>query len=138
MARRRTKAGDRAKFCASGFAWFGLLDELQWYDLTGVLELDDRRRVEIELVTLGTHGHYEGFLVTISSKDRGQLGQKVFRFRDYLATVTRKPDGDQRSARDELDGFKVIAHCGWDWYIVRPADTSEITIPIHDYIASWK
>lgn len=124
---KQTNVGDKARFCQS----FGFTIAIDWFDLQGIHHLDSDRRAVLELSTAGTHGEYVGFTVRIVSKTKGEIVCKCFRFADYLNARC-----DKRA--DYNDGFKVISHCGWQWYIAVPATTTALIMGIQTWIADWK
>lgn len=78
-------------------------------------------------------GHYVGFRVTIINPQMGPIDSKFFAFDDYLKQEERS---DKR--KDYAGGFEVIEHCGWDWYISVPGDTSYFTGCIEDYLFTFR
>lgn len=107
---------EKAKFMES----FGL-EGFEWFDLTGISEMDDDRRAVVRLVALGHADRYEGIHAEVVSKTNGRIAGKTFRFSDYLTLSEDQP----RPAAKRV-GFKapkVEGNCGWEWYILVPAST---------------
>ena len=118
----------KTTFCQS-FPW---KRKIQWFDLQGITLLDKTRRASITLATHGISPDYTGFDVRITNKQDGKIASKTFLFKDYLDPRKR---ADSRS--DFQESFKVVDHCGWDWYIAIPRDTAPLVEAIEGYIETW-
>lgn len=117
-------------FCAS-FPWAA---PFEFFDRQGVARLDGVRRAVLSLSTAGRCAdHYVGFDASIVSKTAGEIAGNFFAFDDYM--VERVDDRP-----DYRDGFKVIAYCGWDWYIAVPADAdlARYARAVEAWIELWK
>jgi len=93
------------KFCEGAFKW---RRPFKWFGKTGVVALDGDRRVRLDLITRGTQGHFEGFLLTILDKNTGVITSKRMWFKDYMQVPAHGCDSSTTP--------RVIDHCGWDWY----------------------
>jgi hypothetical protein len=124
----------KSNFCKS-FQWNPTavslkLGKIEWLDLTGLMDLPNKNVAKIELAQLSVDGDSRlGFEVTIFNPNKGKVDSKLFEFVDYLDPEKRK---DERP--DYKGPFKVIAHCGWEWYIAVPASTREFCAAIESYI----
>lgn len=121
------------QFCES-LPW---VNEWKWFDKSGVIRMDDDRRVVATLTIRGgsgvpTHGHYIGFDIEIISKKNGVITSKFFGFNDYLPANERK---DQRP--DYQGKFEVIDYIDWSWYIAVPKDERKFTRAVEAYIEEW-
>jgi hypothetical protein len=131
---RRVDKGDnmsaKAKFCAS-LPW---QVQIHWYDLTGVVQLDDERFAKLELCTRETAGVYRGFTAKIVNKTRGVIDCKTFLFDDYLN------DRNDKRSDYPLYGnhcFSVHSSCGWDWHIAIPNRPETFTQAIEFWIQEF-
>lgn len=120
----------KSNFCQKAFSWHDY--DIEWFDLTGVICLDDDRRAVITLEG-ATRGEFDSFHVEIMHKKNGKIQAKQFLFRDYLDFSKRL---DSRS--DFNDGFKVIESVGWKWYIAVPSVTKPLTSAIEKFIGSFQ
>ena len=101
---------------------------ITWFDLAGVREIDEDRKVVIEMVTQGYADHYVALLVRIVHKVNGEIVRKAFKFQDYLWPA------HTQSHRAYHNGMplQVIAPT-WDWYIAVPSSTA----PLVDSVEQW-
>jgi|SRR5271165_874061 len=124
------KANERQAFCEQNFKL--RKHDVRWFDVVGMVPLDDKRRARLELVTQGTSDHYEGIEVRIVSKTDGPVDRKVFLFRDY---VSERLGREKHSLEAEI---AVYGYVGWKWY----CDTKPVLAPlieaIDNYIATWE
>lgn len=118
--------GDKERFMES----LGWRTDFTWLDLTGMARLPGERIFKVELVTLGTYEQYEAVKATVLDRFYGVIDSKVFRFNDYLYPADEQPNPNAKFA----DGFKVIAHCGWDWHLLKPDCGVALTMAIE----KWK
>lgn len=105
--------------------------EIKWFDRKGLLPFTKNRVIEITLVTGRISGQYEGYSVSIVHKENGTVNSKYFKFNEYLPA----PSG---GFKDVNKGFKVIAHCGIDWYIDIPSTTEPLEDAIAEYVLMFK
>ncbi len=75
---------------------------------------------EIILSIHGTMGQYEGYLVKIVHKEKGEVTSEFFAFKDYL--VEEKP------MKENPYGLVIIEHCGSDWYMSSPTRLSHLNM----------
>lgn len=108
---------------------FRFWQRVTWFDLTGVRELDEDRKVVIEMVTQGYADHYTALLVRIIHKVESEIVRKLFRFEDYLWAAHKQPHPNYRKDMK----LEVIGPCGWEWYIAVPSSTA----PLVDSIELW-
>jgi len=127
--------GDKAAFCRSLDWGIGI----RWFDRTGIHQLGDGRLARIELETRGTSDHYPGFLVTVLSKQEGQVDRKYFQFDDYLsAKLEDREDGRGDYPLRGNRCYEVIGHCGFDWYIARPLGTRPFCEAVEAYLEAFR
>jgi len=107
---------------------FHFWQPVTWFDLTGVRELDEDRKVVIELVTQDYADHYAALLVRVVHKVNGEIVRKVFKFADYLYCSVTQP----HRAYHKGMPLQVIAPT-WDWYIAIPSSTA----PLVDSVEQW-
>ena len=97
------------------------------------LKFDKTRFISIELSTAGTHDCWEGFIVSMISKQRGTIAKQYFPFAQYL-----EPD------RSTIQGeIKTVTHAwksptvngGLEWYGPIPTDDSVQNMT--DEIQAW-
>ena len=84
----------------------------------GMRKLESGAVAKLSICTGGTHNQYEGLQVVIMDVRGGVLDSQKFMFDDLLKIGSRKPDAAM------VEGFKVIPHCGWQWYINTPTTSS--------------
>lgn len=114
--------------------------EIAWFDLAGLHKLDGERVAKVELTTRGTSGRYEGFFVTVMNKREGRVDAKFFAFDDYLSPRLEDREdarGDHPLGRGNVC-YAVVAHCGFDWHIARPADTRPFTSAVESYLEAFR
>ena len=104
---------------------------IMWQGKSGIWKLDEDRIATIALSVRGTHDHYKGVLVEITSKTKGPIKTKWFGFDEYL---TARSD----TRIDYKGGFEVIAYCGWEWYIAEPAHPELFTKAVERWLHSWE
>ena len=107
---------------------FHFWQPVTWFDLTGVRELDEDRKVVIELVTRGYADHYVALLVRVVHKVHGEIVRKTFAFKDYLNCSVTQPHPSYRPGM----ALQVIAP-HWEWYIAVPSSTA----PLVDSVEQW-
>jgi hypothetical protein len=126
---------------------------ITWYDKKGIIQLGNcavdslglptwqhdetlvvRKKVaEILIDAPHVCGEYTCYVVKIVNKDTGEIARNTFHFKTYL-----KKRFDTRSDY-KSDGFKIVEHCGINWYIAIP-DDKEVRImanAILKYIAEY-
>lgn len=108
---------------------------IKWFDRMGVYTIDDNRRAEIETVTSGTRGTYDAYEVRIIHKENGIITHHKFPMNTYMG-----PNDRVDNRRDCSENFKIIEHCGIDWYISRPSNdaTKRLRNAILDFIEIYK
>jgi len=126
------EASSKTGFCSS-LPWRA---RIEWFDLTGLVDLDHERHAKLTLTEGGVVGDYVGFRVEIQSKRTGSLDLKLFRFGDYLNPEDPAERTDRRS--DYPGPFVVVAQLGWRWYIAIPTHPEKFTSAIERYIDLWK
>ena len=109
-------------------------ESINWFDRKGVLQLNNGLMAEITLSTNGTKDHYEGYLVSVISKDRGQLSRHFFKFDEYMSESIEKTTEK---------GFKIVGYCckgKVDWYINHPTavEVRYLANQILSYINQWE
>jgi len=111
-----------------------LLSFLTWYDKKGVIQLGNDKVAEIVISTHGVSGEYSCYIVTIINKNSGPITSHTFLFNDYLKTRT-----DSRIS-DYSGNFKIVDHCGIDWYIAIPKDSEvkNMANTIINFIGEYK
>jgi len=112
------------------------LEPILWQGKSGVWKLDDTRIATIKLDTHGTHDHYLGVTVEITSKTHGEIKRKWFGFDEYLKQSDRK---DTRSdyPHGSNSCFCVLGYCGWQWYIAIPSKPQDFTKAVELWICCW-
>jgi hypothetical protein len=123
--------GTKSGFCSS-LDWGEWESEIVWYDLQGVYQLDEDRRVTITLSDRGYHDHWTCFEVAVLNKHQGEIASKVFRFVDYLGEPSNYGCGGCPR------GFQVVGHVGWKWYIEAPKSTLPLTQEVFSWINEFK
>lgn len=118
---------EKEKFCRS-FEW-GI--DIKWFDMVGYAPIDEKRRAKICLEGRHMVGDYSGFMVSVVDKTDGPVDGKWFLFNDYLSERS-----DDRG--DYSTTFKVVVHCGWEWYIAVPGSTRPLCAEIEKYIEIFK
>jgi len=111
---------------------------IRWFDLTGIHDLDEERRVKIKLATHGVQGSYPGFLVTILDKRVGEIDSKYFEFDDYLdQALSARTDGreDYPHGRN-CRCYEVSA--SWRFYIATPRATRPFCEAVEAYVESFR
>lgn len=109
--------------------------EILWTGLTGFTKIDEDRLAKIELADRSVRGEYNGFRVTILNKREGKVDETFFAFDDYLAKDLNKRLDDRRDyPLQDNPCFKVVAHCGWHWYIAKPRSAKPFTEAVEGYI----
>lgn len=78
---------------------------------TGLLGLSNNRVAKLVITTKGTHGQYEGLKLSVINKQDGVVDSQFFNFSEYLE-CEQNPSAKK---------FRVIEHCGWDWYQNKPS-----------------
>lgn len=110
-------------------------NNIQWFDRTGILKIDENRRAEISLRTNGIADVYNSYFVKIIHKENGQISVKNFLFDDYM-------DITASSKRHNLyvGGFSVNIADRVDWYIAVPSERNlqQLTSAVMDYIELYK
>jgi hypothetical protein len=109
---------------------------IEWFDLTGLVYIDQERHAKLTLTEGGVVGDYVGLRVEIQSKRTGPLDLKTFRFCDYMNPDDPAERADNR--RDYPGPFVVVAQLGWRWYIAVPKNPEKFTSAIERYIDLWK
>lgn len=95
------------------------LKKIKWFDKKGILKIKPGLLAEINLDTCDVHDEYGKYTVTIINTKLGQIATVDFKFKSYLTTrIDNRHDY-------KCDGFKIVGHCGIDWYIAIP-DPKEI------------
>ena len=85
----------------------------------GMRKLDNGNVVKCTINTNQCSGHYQKLVVTIINQTDGQLDRTAFQFDELLEHA--KNDHPNANTRDSL---QVIEHCGWNWYINKPTQSS--------------
>lgn len=104
----------------------------------GFVQLPNNRLAKLTLSTSSTHdliptsGTYKSVRVSIIEKNSGEIDAELFCFDDYLEI--------DKTKRTDARGFKVIDHCGWNWYILIPTNKSlkKYTEAINAYIQMFQ
>jgi hypothetical protein len=112
-----------------------MMSGTRWFQKKGVLQGHDGMMAEIELTTYNTHLQYEGYKVTILDKKNGsKLTATNFWFGEYLDRTQRADD-----RKDHDESFKIIDHCGKDWYIATPTEKEirKMALIISEYIGLY-
>lgn len=111
----------------------GTQANIKWYEKKGILKIRPKLLAEIKLDITGISGQYEKYQVTIIHTDKGQIATAEFLFKSYL---TSRND----SRTDYTGDFKVIEHCGPEWYIAIPnnIETKHMVEKMLDYIDNFK
>jgi len=97
----------------------------------GLRPLSNERVLRISMHQGCIGGEYIGVKVSIVNKNAGVVDSNVFLFNDYLHR--QSTTNHTYKATD----FKVIEHCGWNWYINTPTKDSVNTM-LHDIEAYVK
>lgn len=97
--------------------------DLQTIGNKAFIKLDDDRRVEFSLDTMGYSGNYELLLMKLISKTHGELERTGLKFKDLLGVGKMVTDGWD-------DGYR--------WRGVSPRDMLMIAQSIRDYIDLWR
>jgi hypothetical protein len=108
-------------------------DSINWYDKKGVIQLPDRKVAEILIDAPHVCGDYTCYIVKIVNKDAGEITRSTFHFKTYLKKrFDLRPDY-------KSDGFKIVEHCGINWYIAIPDDKEirNMANAIFHYIAEY-
>jgi len=127
---RNGKCASKIDFMRSGFDWsavkaLGLPTEMVGDDL--YVQLDDVRRAVVSLAEGRVSGTFDRLSVKIVSKTHGKLDTKSFTFGAYLP------------GSDKVDnGYRIIAHTGWSWYIARPTTTRPLIEAVAAYVRMFK
>lgn len=110
-------------FCRS-FPW---TKDITWFDGKGVVKLASRRAT-ICLREIGESvGNFREFRVCIIAASGETVDATNFAFDAYLS--------ERADTRDDYDGgFKVVSHCGFEFYIAKPKDTAPIVQAIEKYM----
>ena len=104
--------------------------QIEWYDKSGVMNLDDNRVVTITIDDIGTRDNYNGYMVEIYNKHQGSIVKKWFRFVDHLEFTHRD---------DRTKYYHVWLNSGnFEWYISRPKDTKVMVKTIFDFIERFR
>ena len=107
--------------------FFKSVKGITWYDKEGIMEMDDNRRVVLEIDDVGTRHHYVGYWVKIYNKTNGLIVQKFFRFQFFLEFIHKGQVYYHVWYKDDLD-----------WYISRPKSTKPMVDVMMDFIDRWK
>ena len=107
---------------------FHFWQPVTWFDLAGVRELDEDRKVIIEMVTTGYHDHYTALLIRIVHKVNAEVVRQLFRFDDYLW-----PSHTQSHSAYYPDMKLQVIAPHWEWYIAVPSSTA----PLVDSVEQW-
>jgi len=113
------------------------LEPIIWQGKSGVWKLDDERIATIKLNTSGTHGHYTGVAVDITSKLTGKIKEKWFNFDEYLDRNDRTDNRTADYPHGNNSCYCVIDHCGWQWYIAIPKHPERFTKAVELWICCW-
>lgn len=137
-SKTETIGNPKTEFCKS-LEW---KIKIQWLDKTGIYKYKDGRVARIELAELGVSGDYPGFLVTILNPREGKVDAKFFLFDDYIDRRNRKDDRwldgpNQYPHSDKSACYKVIASCGWKWYIAEPWYTRGFCDAVEAYVKAF-
>lgn len=102
-----------------------------WQGTTGYRALDADRILKVEITQeprsgYATSGTYIGLKLSIVSKTSGRIDDTAIYFNEIGFTR-----GDGR--KDYADDYKVISHCGWDWYIARPKFIAPLAKAVEAY-----
>ena len=108
--------------------FFKSVKGITWYDKEGVMEMDDNRRVVLEIDDMGTRDNYVGYWVMIYNKTNGLIVRKFFRFQFCLDFIHR----------DRQEYYHIWFRDSMDWYISKPKSTQPMVDVIMDYINRWK
>ena len=107
----------------------GTKKKIDWFDIDGVLKLDDTRVVKFKLDTHGVRDQYEGYLIQIINKHDGIVDRKFFSFKEYLE-FSHRPDSKH---------YHVWKYGGnLDWYISRPIKTKPMVDRIFDWVGQFE
>lgn len=85
----------------------------------GMRKLSNGNVVKCVISTTTTFEQYEKLTITITNITDGKLDRTDFRFNDNL-----KHAPNTHPNANVKDGLKVILHCGWNWYINKPTESS--------------
>ena len=134
MAKDKTKDCP-ARFCRGAFTGWDV--EWNWFGLVGIRGMSKVRVAKLTLRELSRGGGlptcatYNGFRLEIINTMTGLVDFVDLFFDDFM--VSRKDD-----RLDYRDGFKVVSHCGWDWYIAVPADTRGMVDAVECYLRAFE
>lgn len=132
---KTSPANPKAAFCAR-LPW-GI--EIDWFDLSGTHSLGPDRLAVIELAEGGTHGSYPGMRVRITSRTKGEIDAKFFKFDDFLdRSMEGRTDGRKDYPLAQNCCFHAIAHCGWSWYIAEPKTATPFCRVVERWIDHWR
>lgn len=112
---------------------------VEWFADEGIHRIDDDRRAKLRLTrTHNGGGEWNAVHVEILSKTSGKITVGTLPFDTYLDRSDRADDrADWRPTRGE-DTYKIIDHCGWDWYIAIPACTNPLVDAVEAWIDQWR
>jgi len=104
--------------------------KMTWFDVDGIMELDETRYVRIVLDDVGTHNSYNGHWVEVFNRQNGLISKKFFRFKNHMEFIHR--DTGQNYFHIWLSDGKL------DWYISRPKNVKDYVKILMDYIEKVK
>lgn len=110
--------------------------DVLWQGKSGVHQLDDDRRVTIELAIYGYADHYPGCRVKLFSKTNGEIVAKYFNFNEYLALRDVTPESEAHPSLKHVQDLHVWSD--GTWYIAVPRDPSPFTQAIETWIDQWR
>lgn len=105
--------------------------EITWFDLDGIMDLDETRYVRFVLDTHGVNGNYEGHWVEVYNRQNGLISKKFFRFKNHMEFIHR--DTGQNYFHIWLDRDGKL-----DWYISKPKNVDDYVNVILQYISKIK
>jgi hypothetical protein len=100
-----------------------------------MIQMTNDRLAKITFETGGTHGEYCRFVVKIINKQNGLIDDASFKCNDYLKLKPKSHPNE-----NESNGFKVIEHGGWTWYINQPTEDSlkSLKKAMTNYVSSYE
>ena len=126
-------AGEKETFMQRFFVNSGM--SITWFDLSGVMQIDDNRAAVIGLVSRGTRDRYEGIGVSIVDKYTGEIVGKRFWFVDYLVRAKHQA---HINAKSWMNLHVGLYQGNIDWYIIVPESTKPLVDAVKKWIAQFK